>query len=207
VAIRDLGAWLLDVPGFRKRADSVVIDAACGELEFGTRFTRLAEHRVLEHDWSYLLLCASALSHGNGRCQALALRIAHTCLCDESATDVQRDSAALVLDALANHPAIHLAVRRELLRPSFEARLPGGARLDFDRRSLEQSIVVQGDTALRVNRFQKQLWSEIRNRGWISVSAPTSAGKSFILARWICELMRVWDPETLAGGDPETLAG
>ncbi len=191
MALRDLGGWLLDVPGFRERADTVVIDAACGELEVGTRFTRLAKHQAIKHDWSYLLLCASAHSHADdGRCQAVALRIAQSCLCDESATDVQRDSAALVLDALANHPAIVLAVRRELLRPSFEARLPGGARLDFDRRSLERSIVIQGDAPLRVNRFQKRLWDEVQHLGWMSVSAPTSAGKSFILARWICELVR-----------------
>lgn len=198
MTLRDLGCWLIDVPGFRKRADAVVVDAACGELEVGTRFTRLGEHQALEHDWSYLLLCASVLSHaGDSRCPALALRIAQACLCDVSATDVLRDSAALILDALANHPVIELAVRRQLLRPSFEARLPGGARLDFDRRSLEQSIVIRGDTRLRVNRFQKQLWNEIRNAGWISVSAPTSAGKSFILARWICELMRVSEVATV----------
>jgi superfamily II DNA/RNA helicase len=191
VALRDLGGWLIDVPAFRNRADTVVVDAACGELEVGTRFTRLNEHQALKHDWSYLLLCASALSHAeDSRCQSVALRIAQTCLCDESATDVQKDSAALVLDALANHPAINLAVRRQLLRPSFEARLPGAARLDFDRRSIEQSILIQDDTSLRVNRFQKQLWNVVRNQGWMSVSAPTSAGKSFILARWVCEMMR-----------------
>ncbi len=35
MALRDIGGWLLEVPGFRTRADSVVIDAACGELELG----------------------------------------------------------------------------------------------------------------------------------------------------------------------------
>lgn len=198
MALRDIGGWLLEVPGFRSRADSVVVDAACGELEAGTRFTRRDAHKELKHDWSYLLLCASVLVNANdGRCQATALRIAQTCLCDSAATDVQRDSAALVLDALANHPAIDLAVHRKLLNPAFESRLPGGARLDFGRRSLEQSIVLKGDTPLRVNRFQKQLWNEIRNQGWMSVSAPTSAGKSFILARWICELMRSTEVATI----------
>ncbi|MBP9111490.1 MAG: DEAD/DEAH box helicase [Polyangiaceae bacterium] len=198
MALRDLGSWLLDVPGFRVLADRVVVDAACSELEVGSRFTRLDAHKAFEHNWSYLLLCASALSNAEeGRCQAVALRIAQTCLCDKSATDIQRDSAALVLDALANHPAIALAVHRDLLLPSFEARLPGGARLDFDRRFLEQSIMVQGDTPLRVNRFQKQLWNEIQKEGWMSVSAPTSAGKSFILARWVCELMRTSDVVTV----------
>ena len=27
MALRDLGGWLLDVPGFRKRADSVVVES------------------------------------------------------------------------------------------------------------------------------------------------------------------------------------
>src|SRR5690606_16518467 len=102
----------------------------------------------------------------------------------------QLDSGALILDALANHPAIDLAVQRELLRPSFQTRLPGVARVDYSRRAYEQSITVHGDTSLRVNRFQRKLWDEVRKEGWMSVSAPTSAGKSFILARWICELMR-----------------
>lgn len=52
-----------------------------------------------------------------------------------------------------------------------------------------QSITVYGDTPLRVNGFQKKLWEVARNQAWLSVSAPTSAGKSFILARWICDLM------------------
>lgn len=196
MALRDLGDWLLGVPGFRWQADKVVLDAACDEL--GTRFTRREEHQELEHDWGYLLLAASFLAQSDkGACQAAALRIAQTCLSDEAATDVQRDSAALILDALANHPAIELAVQRDLIRPSFQTRLPGVARLDYFRRAYEQSITVYGNTPLRVNGFQKKLWEEARNQGWISVSAPTSAGKSFILARWICNLMRSFPVATV----------
>ena len=189
MALRDLGGWLLDVPGFRRQTDNVVVDAACDEL--GDRFVRREEHQALVHDWSYLLLCASVLAQAkDGRCQAAALRIAQSCLCDETAKDLQRDSAALVLDSLANQPAIDLAIRRTYLRPSFETRLPGGARLEYSRRAYEQSIALYGEKPLRVNRFQRRLWDEVRNQGWLSVSAPTSAGKSFILVRWICELMR-----------------
>lgn len=42
MALRDLGPWLLDVPGFRRQVDRVLVDAACGEL--GTSFVRLDEH-------------------------------------------------------------------------------------------------------------------------------------------------------------------
>ncbi|MFZ5508119.1 MAG: DEAD/DEAH box helicase [Pseudomonadota bacterium] len=196
MALRDLGGWLLDVPGFRQQAHKVVIDAACDEL--GTQFARREEHQGLTHDWGYLLLAASVLAQSDkGACQAAALRIAQTCLCNDAANDGQRDSAALILDALANHPAIELAVERDLLRPSFQTRLPGVARLDYSRRAYEQSITVYEDTPLRVNRFQRKLWEEARNQGWMSVSAPTSAGKSFILARWICELMRSFPVATV----------
>lgn len=196
MALRDLGGWLLGLPGFRRQAEKVVVDAACNEL--GTRFIRCEEHQGLEHDWDYLLLAASVLAQSDiGGCQAEALRIAQTCLCDDTAKDVQRDSAALILDALANHPAIELAVRRDLLFPSFQTRLPGVARLDYSRRAYEQSITVYGSNSLRVNRFQKKLWEKVRNQSWMSVSAPTSAGKSFILARWICELMRSFPVATV----------
>src|SRR5690606_31994637 len=105
-------------------AGEVAFDAACGEL--GTNFVRLSEHTHFEHDWRYLLLSASVLAQSEqGRCQEAALRIAQTCLSDQSASDVQKDSAALVLDALANHPAIKLAEQRRHLKPQFAVRLPG----------------------------------------------------------------------------------
>lgn len=191
MSLHDIAGWLVDLPGFSKRADAVLLDLACGELEVGNHFARRDEHKELAHDWNYLLLAASALTQAqDGRCQSIALRIAQACLCDRTTTDVQRDSSALILDALSNHPAIDLAVRRRLLSPSFENRLPGCAQVDYSRRSVEQSVELYGDLTLRVNRFQRRLWNEVRNHGWISVSAPTSAGKSFILARWICELLR-----------------
>jgi hypothetical protein len=189
VALRDIGPWLLNVPGFRRRIDRVLIDAACGEL--GANFSPLDEHAQFRHDWHYLLLSASVLAQSSqGSCQDAALRIAQTCLCGAGTSEVQKDAAALVLDSLANHPAIRLAEQRKQLMPEFATRLPGAARLEYARRGYSYSVAVQGGTPLRVNRFQRHLWDQIRNPGWMSVSAPTSAGKSFILARWIAELMR-----------------
>lgn len=196
MALRDLGSWLLEVPGFLRQSDNVVIDSACDEL--GLRFTRCEEHRDITHDWGYLLLAASFLAQSEkGASQIAALLIAQACLCNENPTEVQRDSAALILDTLANHPAIELAVQRNLLRPLFQSRLPGVARLDYFRRTYEQSITVQNEKSLRVNAFQKRLWEEVQSHDWVSVSAPTSAGKSFILARWICDLMRSFSVGTV----------
>jgi superfamily II DNA/RNA helicase len=196
VALRDLGPWLVQLPGFVKQLEKVTIDAACNEL--GPKFARLIEHSVYEHDWAYLLLSASVLAQSDdGICQEAALRIAQTCLSDDRVSARQRDSAALVLDALANHPAITLSERRSYLEPGFVTRLPGSARIEYSRRSYDDSVEVQQNTRLRVNRFQRKLWDQLHSQAWVSVSAPTSAGKSFIITRWISELIRTFDLATV----------
>ena len=132
------------------------------------------------------------------RANRLPFCIAQTCLCDEAANATYRGTPLRLSSMLSlNHPAINLAVQRSLLKESFEKRLPGVARVDSSRRAHEHSIVLHGNEPLRVNRFQRQLWDQVRNQGWMSVSAPTSAGKSFILARWICELMRASEVATV----------
>lgn len=189
MSLRDLAPWLLDRPGFVARLDAVVADAVCAEL--GDQFVRHAQWRDLAHDWPYLLLSASVLAASDsGPCQAAALRIAHACITAPETSDHWRDSAALVLDTLANHPAIALAVSRTLLRPGPETRLPVPARIEWTRRTLDHSIVLLNDAVLRVNHFQRRFWREVAAHEWVSVSAPTSAGKSFIMTRWIGEQLR-----------------
>ncbi len=43
---------------------------------------------------------------------------------------------------------------------------------------------------ISVNRFQRRFWQNTRDRDWISLSAPTSAGKSYILGRWLADYLR-----------------
>ncbi|HJV36707.1 DEAD/DEAH box helicase [Geomonas sp.] len=189
MTLRNLGPWLLTRPTFTQRLDAVVADALCEEL--GNCFVRHHQWSNIEHDWQYLLLSASVLAASNeGACQAAALRIAQACLTIPDTSDHRRDSAALVLDTLANHPAIALAVSRALLRPGLEKRLPAPARIEWTQRALDHSIVLSNDSVLRVNHFQRRFWQNVVAHEWVSVSAPTSAGKSFIMTRWIGEQLR-----------------
>lgn len=189
MTVRDLGPWLLGTPGFSARLDAVVADAVCGE--FGANFARDRAWIELRHDWRHLLLAASVLAGSpDGACQSAALRIALTCLTSADTPPHRRDAAALVLDALANHPAIALAVRQNLLRAAPESRLPAPARIEWTRRLIEHSIVLSNAEVLRVNHFQRRFWNAVNAHEWLSVSAPTSAGKSYIMTRWIGEQLR-----------------
>ncbi len=143
------------------------------------------------HDWRYLLLCASLLSQSEAeKCQDIALRIAQFCLECEDTSDDEKDAAAVVLDSMANRPAIGLAERRNLLHADFVERLPFPLFQDWTKRSLEYSVNLSDSTSIQVNRFQRRFWDDASANDWMSVSAPTSAGKSFIVERWLAEYLR-----------------
>ncbi len=165
------------------------LTAAAVAEDLGIGFEPAPHLTTSSPDWGYLLLCGSFLAtSSSGPCQAAALRIAHSCLTHPKPSVERKDSAALLLDTLANHPAMQLAVSRELLKPALRERLPLSARIEWTRRSISDSIVL-GDRTLRVNRFQKRFWQAAREHDWLSVSAPTSSGKSFIVSQWVTNLL------------------
>jgi hypothetical protein len=66
---------------------------------------------------------------------------------------------------------------------SFMAELQATAYL------LEQEVLVGGRTPLLLSKFQKDLWDGIDTVARLAVSAPTSAGKSFVLVEKIADLL------------------
>jgi hypothetical protein len=189
MAMRDIPRWLLENGGFQEHLEAVTIEMASSEL--GETFIHTAECDRLRHNWQYLLLAASALAVSpDGDCQAAALRIAQFCLSSDATSTAHRESAALILDILANQPAIALAIRRKLVNPGFQMRLPTPAQLESFRRGLDNSVELNDGTVITVNRFQKRFWSAAVANDWLSVSAPTSTGKSCILTRWVREYVR-----------------
>jgi hypothetical protein len=196
MSLRDLAPWLLTNQGFNEQMTLLTADMVCSEL--GPHFVRRGEMGAPSHDWRYLLLAASVLSvSSEGTCQAAALRIAQGCLSTPNTSNERQGAAALVLDCLANQPAIALAVQRGLLFSDFQTRLPAPARIEWMRRNIENSVPLGDDSFLPVNRFQKHFWGAIASNDWVSVSAPTSAGKSFIMTRWIREFIRSKPTATL----------
>lgn len=187
MASTDVRAWLIALPAFQRQVDGVIRVAIWRE------FPRLVRPDSVTEllDWNYLLLCASLLARSERSVeQRIALRIADTCLQVKDTTAEQRIAAAVVLDTMANHRTIELAVERETLDQNLSESLPFSLRADFQQRS-DIDLIVSGTGArLRVNRFQRDFWDAMCQYSRISASAPTSAGKSFLLRCWTHEYFR-----------------
>lgn len=184
MSFAEVANWLVSCPGFLRRYNDLCLDASLIDV----RSHSFSESDTVQkdHDWSYLLLCASTLANSDtGDCQAAALRIAQACMLSRSTSAHQRLAAAHCLDGLANNPAIDLAVERRLLSPEFHAELPAGILIDNHRRRIENEIRIGDDISIRGNRFQTLFWNMASQYDWLSVSAPTSAGKSYIIAQYV----------------------
>ncbi len=184
MADTDVRAWLAALPAFQRQLDNVI------RLAVWREFPRLKRNpeSVDPIDWSYLLLCASLFARSDRSAeQRIALRIADTCLQVGETSIAQRVAAAVVLDTMANRRTVDLAVKREILGENVEESLPFGLRADFQRRSNTDCIVLGSGARLGVNRFQRDFWEAMMRYSRVSASAPTSAGKSFLLRCWLHE--------------------
>lgn len=173
--------WLGELQPLREQVNEANRQAVVQEFQASLDEESVS---VAAPDWPYLLTCASLLARSDRETdQSTALRIASLCLLDREANESAHIAASVVLDKLCNMPAIRLAEDRGLV-PS-ESTLPLPLLLERTRRSLETSVSFGGNELVHLNRFQQKFWEHANDRAWLSVSAPTSAGKSFIVKKWI----------------------
>ncbi len=174
---------LLALPALRDRLKKLTVESVASS------FDQLAlQEANADADWPYLLKCASVLAYSHlGKCQAAALRIAHACLSTRTTTPDQRAGAGVVLDTLTNYPALGLAIKKNLLDSEFKKKLPASLKFDAISRSIESSISY--NDAIKLTRFQKNLFVALEDRKYVSVSAPTSAGKSFVLTQFVAQFI------------------
>lgn len=148
--------------------------------------------------WGRALSLASVLTNeDDATAQDVALRIAQGCLAGEDAEDHHRQAAAIILERMGNRPSLDLAVEREHVGAEAWTQAPAPLQLDVVRRRLELAIPIAGGDIVPGNLFQRRFWSAVENAAWVSVSAPTSAGKSYIVRRWFEE--RLAGRETFTG--------
>lgn len=156
-----------------------------------------------EVDWSYLLSCASVMALSrDGAALDAALRIMQTAILAPDTAQMHRDAAVLLLDRVGNAPALALARRRGHIGVEDLGSYPAPLRMEIVRSRLDLVVPGADGRSTPVSRFQRDLWTAVERTGWVSASAPTSAGKSFIVRRWFRELV----DRSFAIGDDESTA-
>lgn len=185
MSLTDLQSWLLQ-EGIRDDLDEIT--RLTVRMELDNLEDNDSTKPVKEIDWSKLLLAGSILARSDKRKdQEGALRIATAAI---SLTDdpALNDSGAVLLGKLSNFRAIELAISRHLLSENLEERLGISLRLELQRRKIDHSILVQSSGLwLKVNDFQQQFWTRASEECWVSASAPTASGKTFLVLQWLID--------------------
>jgi superfamily II DNA/RNA helicase len=140
-------------------------------------------------DWNNLLMCASVMAHSdNPDCQDAALRIAQCCLTNQETTEVQRVASSVILNKLTNKPAIELALEKDLLPQTYYDKIPLPFKIENTQRDIRYTIYIKNnEKPIYLNKFQKDFYEKANNFDYVSASAPTSSGKSFILSTFVLE--------------------
>ncbi|MGR7995085.1 DEAD/DEAH box helicase [Xanthobacter sp. ZOL 2024] len=139
-------------------------------------------------DWQRLILAGSILARSERRAdQEAALRIAVAAVSLAKDTKV-RDAGAVLFDKLSNFRAVTLAVSRGMVADGLEERLGISLRLETQRREMDRSILVETTGRwLEVNEFQQRFWTTASTATWLSASAPTASGKTFLVLQWLID--------------------
>ncbi|MEJ1240584.1 DEAD/DEAH box helicase [Chryseolinea sp. T2] len=180
----ELRSWLFGQTQFTTEYYKLLIESV------KSQFSAISsEARV--HNWSYLLKAASLIATSkDSTLQDTALRIAQFCL--QSVTDtteVQKGSAVFILDQMANRMSINLSSERQLLSHGRDWIASFTGSVNWTKNGLEHSIWLRNGAAVDVNNFQREFWNALHNHRAVSVSAPTSAGKSYLVKQWIREML------------------
>lgn len=190
----ELQKWLLSNEGFLEKFNVLLKQSVVHQ--FPNLMIKTSETNKI--DWRYMLMCASLLAQSDQEeCQKIALRIAQFCIENDEATVPQKDAAAVILDTMANKPSIRLAEDRGLIPPNYIDRLPFTLLLDVVKRDIKNAVHLFDEEFLTVNSFQREFWKQVNDNTWLSISAPTSAGKSFIIEQWIVYYLRYYPNATI----------
>lgn len=186
----ELQDWLLD-NGISEELELITRASVVPELGSITNSNDDASN-LEALDWPRLLLAGSVLARSDRRRPIeAALRIATAAISLDTSEQI-KDAGAVLLQKLSNYRAADLAEQRELVKPGLESRLGVLARLEASARSLEDSILIDhSGERLHVNHFQQSFWTEAnKDKTWISASAPTASGKTFLILQWLLDQLQ-----------------
>ena len=191
MSLPDLQSWLMK-EGIRD--DLVVLTRRTVMTELDNLVAESGPAPGAEIDWPRLLLAGSILARSDHRAyQEAALRIATGAVTLPNGQSI-KDAGAVLLSKLSNFRAVALANNRELLAADLDGRLGTALRIEALRRDMDQTVLVQSSGRwLGVNEFQQRFWSNASNHHWVSASAATASGKTFVVLQWLIDRMSSTD--------------
>lgn len=189
LSIEHLCTNIWEQSGFQKRYLALQLAGAERLLSGALRphYTLLADPDDTQVPWSHLLRCASIfLNSDTEGIYDAGLRIVHTAVQFGPNSEVRNHGGSLLARS-ANGPALSLAISRGLVSSHIGSAMPFPLQLEAAAEKLAATINFSTDRAFVGNRFQRKLWESLSEKDWVSASAPTSVGKSFLLEKWIEE--------------------
>lgn len=142
-----------------------------------------------EIDWNYLISCASIMVQSNdGKILDKVYRICQTAVSSNINQDY-KNAAAMLFNQLSNSAAIELSKSRNYIQDNYLEKIPIGVLLDIKQNQFANTVI-EGNKPIILNQFQKEVYSAFDNNNTITISAPTSAGKSFILLHLLSNYIR-----------------
>lgn len=190
MSLNDLQGWLVG-DSLRDELNQLTRQTVIAELD---NLVPTGTDETMSFDWPRLLFAGSILGRSTQRSyRDAALRIA-TAAITLSDSEIVRDAGAVLLTKLSNFRAITLATKRGLLTEDIEGRLGVALRIEAQRREMEQSILVQSSGRwIQVNDFQHRFWTHADASQWLSASAPTASGKTFLVLQWLIDQIQTGD--------------
>lgn len=185
MSLFDLQSWLLQ-QGIREDLDLITRLTVRAELD---NLIPESPVSVLEKiDWPSLLLAGSIFARSEERVyQEAALRVG-TAAMALTPNKTYKDAGAVLLGKLSNFRAIALANSRGLLEPDLDGRLGVALRIEAQRREMDRLVLIESSGKwLQVNDFQERFWTNASTARWLSASAPTASGKTFLVLQWLVD--------------------
>lgn len=142
-------------------------------------------------DWSNLLSIASILAQSK-KIEHLdaALRISQHCLNSQHTLPHHKKSSIYILSQLTNKPAVDLAIKRKLIPSDYRLNMPLPLEMDMLKNEIKYSITTSDNKLILLNKFQHEVFEKFSNFKLISISAPTSIGKSYVLYQLMMDFLQ-----------------
>ena len=176
---------LYELNSFQRQYELLVTDSV---LSLFPKVHPLGQNNNFKNniDWANLLSIASILSQSTKFHHLdAALRISQHCLNSQQTLPHHKNSAIYILSQLTNKPAVDLSIKRNLISTDYKSDMPLPLLMDMFKNEIKFSITTPNNQSILLNKFQHDVFEKFTSFKHISISAPTSMGKSYILYQLI----------------------